>query len=164
MLLEHVKNVSSEVDEDLENKFQELSESINSILNELDDELGMRPDSSGERMPRPGMADRDPMGDKVDPLDPEAIMGAMETVMKQMDAAKRAMQILNKMADSPSRTRNKSRVMGNLNKIRGSLQRIQKMMGDDGEAMPDEARGRRREQAMGHQSMGSVDLDKERFD
>jgi hypothetical protein len=130
MLLEHVKNVSSEVDEELEKEYQEIFETMEALINELDAELGMRPDGSGERMPAPGMADRDPLGDRVDALDPEAIMSAMETAVKQMEAAKRAMQILNQMADSPSRTRNKSRVMGNLNKIRGSIQRIQKMMGE----------------------------------
>ena len=79
-------------------------------------------------MPAPGMADKDFRGSELDYPDPENIMGAMETVVKQMDAAKRAMAIINKMADGPSRTRNRSRVMGNLNRIRGSLRRIEKMM------------------------------------
>ena len=127
MLLEHVKNISF-VDEELESEMAELTESIQTILNELDSELGMRPDGSGERMPPPGMADKEGPGMGLDYPSADNIMGAMETVMKQMEAARRAMAIINKMADSPSRTKNRSRVMGNLNRIRGSLQRIEKMM------------------------------------
>ena len=127
MLLEHVKNVNF-VDEELEAEFAEIRESIETILNELDGDLGMRPDGSGLKMPAPGMADKEGPGMGLDYPSPENIMAAMETVVKQMEAAKRAMAIINKMADSPSRTKNRSRVMGNLNRIRGSLQRIEKMM------------------------------------
>ena len=129
MLLEHVKNVSL-IDEELENEIQELTESIATLLNELDGELGMRPDASGERIPAPGQADREMVKPEFfQDDDPEAIMSAMETIVKQMEAAKKGMQILNKMGDSPFRTKNKSRVMSNLNKIRGSLQRVEKMLG-----------------------------------
>jgi hypothetical protein len=130
MLLEHVKNVGF-IDEELENEFQELTESIATLLNELDSELGMRPDGSGDRMPAPGQADREMINpNQFQDSDPEAIMAAMETIVKQMEAAKKGMQILNKMGDSPFRTKNKSRVMGNLNRIRGSLQRVEKMMNE----------------------------------
>ena len=46
MLLEHVKNINF-VDEELEAEFAEIRESIETILNELDGDLGMRPDGSG---------------------------------------------------------------------------------------------------------------------
>lgn len=119
MLLEHVKNVNF-VDNELEKEIQDLTESISAVC----EELGMRPDGSGETMPSPGQADREMIGPD---SNPEDIMGTMETIVKQMEAVKHAMTILNKMPDSESRTRNKSRVMGNLNRIRGSLQRVTKM-------------------------------------
>ncbi len=125
MLLEHVKNIEF-IDEELENEIAELSESITQILDQLNEELGMQPNNPEMSMPRPGMGDetlRDQPAEETD------VVAAMDTIVKQMDAAKRGMAILNKMADSSSRTRNRSRVMGNLNKIRGSLQRVTNMLG-----------------------------------
>jgi len=80
-------------------------------------------------MPAPGMAD-DSIRNNAHTEDD--VSAALDNAVKQMVAVKKAMQILNRMADSESRTRNKSRVMGNLNRIRGSLTRISKMMQDQG--------------------------------
>ena len=112
MLLEQVKNINF-VDEELEAEFTELTEAINHI----NEAMGM---------PAPGQADAE-LGTP-DNSAPEDMVSAMEVVIKQMEAAKRAMTILNKMPDSESRTRNRSRVMGNLNRIRGSVTRVFKKM------------------------------------
>ena len=127
MLLEHVKNVNF-TDEELEAEYAAVMESFNSVMTQLDEDFGM---AGGQRsMPPPGMAD-DSVSRKVFPEDDEVNV-ALEQAVKQMVAVKKAMVILNKMSDSESRTRNKSRVMGNLNRIRGSLQRIVKMMNSQG--------------------------------
>ena len=112
MLLEHVKNINF-VDEELDAEFAELTEAINYINEAMD-------------MPAPGQADAE-LGTP-DKSAPEDMVSAMEVVIKQMEAARRAMTILNKMPDSESRTRNRSRVMGNLNRIRGSVTRVFKKM------------------------------------
>ncbi len=128
MLLEHVKNINF-VDKELETEIQELTESISAVLVQLNEEspwLGKTATDSRQRMPAPGMADANIRNQELP--DNDEVVGTMENIVKQMEAAKRAMVILNKMADSESRTRNKSRVMGNLNRIRGSLQRVTKMM------------------------------------
>ena len=129
MLLEHVKNINL-VDEELEAEYAELEESISAFLNQLNEDespwLGQSASDVRQRMPAPGMADAN-VRNQESPADDE-VMSIMDNIVKQMDAAKRAMMILNKMADSPSRTKNRSRVMGNLNRIRGSLQRVTKMM------------------------------------
>lgn len=121
MLLEHVKNVNF-VDEELETEFAELT----SMMEQLNEELGMTAPGSDIRMPEPGKADAE-LGTP-EFSEPEDMVSAMEVVIKQMNAAKKAMHILNKMPDSESRTRNRSRVMGNLNRIRGSLTRVFKKM------------------------------------
>ena len=137
MLLEHVKNINF-VDEELEAEYAELKESISAFLNQLDEDespwLGQSSTDVRRRMPAPGMADAGIRNQEA-PIDDE-VMAAMDNIVKQMEAAKRAMTILNKMADSSSRTKNRSRVMGNLNRIRGSLQRVTKMM--QGTSMEDE--------------------------
>jgi len=125
MLLEHVKNINF-TDEELESEIEELSESISSILTQLNEEIGMAAPGSDMRMPEPGKVDAN-LGTP-EFSEPEDMVSAMEVVINQMNAAKRAMAILNKMPDSASRTRNRSRVMGNLNKIRGSLDRVFKQM------------------------------------
>jgi len=128
MLLEHVKNVNF-VDEELEAEFAEVLESFNAVMTQLEEDFG-RPGEGAEGMPQPGMADAG-VRQQSFPEDDE-VNTALDNAVKQMVAVKKAMVILNKMADSESRTRNKSRVMGNLNRIRGSLQRIVKMMDSQG--------------------------------
>ncbi len=125
MLLEHVKNINF-VDEELETEMAELTETINNLLTQLNEDLPMGSSQMEPSMPEPGMADQAVRGQ--DGASSDEIVSAMELIVKQMDAAKRGMAILNKMGDSPHRTKNRSRVMGNLNKIRGSLQRVTKMM------------------------------------
>jgi len=127
MLLEHVKNINF-IDEELEAEYAEVTESFNAIVAQLNEDLGMSA-GGGERMPAPGMAD-DSIRNNAHTEDD--VSAALDNAVKQMVAVKKAMQILNRMADSESRTRNKSRVMGNLNRIRGSLTRISKMMQDQG--------------------------------
>jgi hypothetical protein len=102
MLLEHIKGIVP--DTELNEEITKLEEEFAQIV---------------EAMPEPGKVEG---GENLDKL-----MGAMDTVMQQLDAAKRGLGILNKMADSPLRTKNRSRVMGNLNKIRANLKRVEKM-------------------------------------
>ena len=125
MLLEQVKNINF-VDEEFESYYAELTESINALFIQINEEIGMPANVTGRHMPQPGMAD-DAIRNQDFALDDD-VSSALEDAVKQMVAVKKAMVILNKMPDSSSRTRNKSRVMGNLNRIRGSLQRIVKMM------------------------------------
>jgi len=128
MLLEHVKNVNF-TDDELEAEYAAVLESFNSVMTQLDEDFGMAGNGQSQ-MPPPGMAD-DKVSSQVFPADDE-VSSALDNAVKQMVAVKKAMVILNKMADSESRTRNKSRVMGNLNRIRGSLQRIVKTMNSQG--------------------------------
>ena len=133
MLLEHVKGTT--VDTELEAEYTTLTEQMDALLNRmnviLEAPMGMMADRlAGEdsaademgmdKMPAPGQVGT---GDNM-----EEIMVAMEQVMKQMEAAKRGLGFVNKLGDSPSRTTNKSRIMGNMNKIRGNLRRIEKML------------------------------------
>ncbi len=121
MLLEQI-NKFGFVDEELDGEYQDLMESITSIC----EDIGMTAPGSDIKMPYPGTAD-----DTVSRQDypaAEDVESTMAVVIKQMEAAKKAMAILNKMGDSPFRTKNKSRVLGNLNRIRGSLQRVTKML------------------------------------
>jgi hypothetical protein len=127
MLLEQVKNVNF-IDEEFENESAAIIEEINTMFAQINEDMGM---SAGERrMPAPGMAD-DTIRNQTFPAD-DNVVSSLSDAVKQMVAAKKAMVILNKMPDSASRTRNKSRVMGNLNRIRGSLQRIIKTMDEQG--------------------------------
>ncbi len=128
MLLEQVKNINY-TDEELEAEYAEVLESFNTIMTQLNEDYGM-PNAQADRIPQPGMADAG-IKQNAFPEDDE-VNTALENAVKQMVAVKKAITILNKMPDSASRTRNKSRVMGNLNRIRGSLQRIVKMMDDTG--------------------------------
>jgi len=132
MLLEQVKNVNF-VDEELEAEYEEVLESFNAIMAQLNEDFGMGGMDGQRSMPSPGMADAG-IKQKTFPEDDE-VTSALENAVKQMVAVKKAMTILNKMSDSPSRTRNKSRVMGNLNRVRGSLQRIAKMMQSEDESV-----------------------------
>jgi len=102
MLLEHVKGIKP--DTELTEEIEKLEAEISEIM---------------EAMPRPGEVEA---GGNMDEL-----MSAMDAVMKQLEAARRGLGLVNKLGDSPSRTVNRSRVMGNLNKIRGNLRRVEKM-------------------------------------
>ena len=134
MLLEHVKGTT--VDTELEAEYTALTEQMDALLNQMSvlleapmsamaDRLAGQdapPQESGntERMSAPGQINP---GENMD-----EIMNAMEQVMKQMEAAKRGLGMVNKLGDSPSRTTNRSRVMGNMNRIRANLRRIEKML------------------------------------
>jgi len=121
MLLEQINRFGF-VDEDVESEYQDLMENVTSIC----EDIGMTAPGSDIKMPYPGMAD-DTIS-RQDYPEQEDIESTMAVIIKQMEAAKKGMAILNKMGDSPFRTKNKSRVLGNLNRIRGSLQRVTKMM------------------------------------
>ncbi len=71
--------------------------------------------------PRPGQAE---------PSSSEEndVLVAMDRVIRQMEAAKRALGLSNRLGDGPSRTKNRSRILGNMNKIRANLRRIEKML------------------------------------
>jgi len=58
----------------------------------------------------------------------DQILRGMDIVTKQMNAARKAMGMLNTMKDSEFRTKNRSRVMGNMNRIRANIQRIEKLL------------------------------------
>lgn len=56
------------------------------------------------------------------------IMIAMDRVMRQMEAAKRALGLTNKLEPGPSRKEHRARIMSNMNKIRANLKRIEQML------------------------------------
>jgi len=131
MLLEHIKGIAP--DTELEAEFASLDEEIRNLLDQMsvimeapmgamsDRLAGQEPAAPTGNMPAPG-------GVEAGGGSMEEVMTAMEQVMKQMEAARRGLGLVNKLADSPSRTTNRSRVMGNLNRIRGNLRRIEKML------------------------------------
>lgn len=136
MLLEHIKGTST--DAELEAEYIKLAEETNKLLDQMNVVLevmdwgGIADRLAGEK---PAMQDEMPQDEKmprpgqVDPgEDMEKTMSAMEQVIKQMKAAKRGMGLVNKLGSSSSRTMNKSRVMGNMNKIRANLRRVEKML------------------------------------
>jgi len=102
MLLEHIKGIKH--DTELAEEIEQLQAETIKIM---------------EAVARPGEI---PAEGNMDEL-----MMAMDAVMKQLDAARRGLGLVNKLGDSPSRTTNRSRIMGNLNKIRGNLRRVEKM-------------------------------------
>ncbi len=134
MLLEHVKGVT--IDTEIDAEYDKLNEQAKKLLDQMNmileapmdmmsDKLAgqdMPPQEMGdtERMPAPGQVEA---GGSM-----EEIMAAMEQVMKQMEAAKRGLGLVNKLGDSPSRTTNRSRLMGNMNRIRANLRRVEKML------------------------------------
>jgi len=122
MLLEQVKNINA-IDEEVEKEYNDLFESISTFF----EEIGMS--SAGGRMPSPGMADEKIRSQGM-PENDQELEKALNDVVTQMQAAQKAMGMLNQMADSPFRTKHRSRVMSNLNKIRGSFQRVMKMVPD----------------------------------
>ena len=124
MLLEQIKGITP--DEELEKEFLELQEKANKLLDKLniiverfdtDNDFG----KTREMPPPPGEVE--PSGSNM-----EDIVAAMDTVIRQLEAAKKGLGLVNKLPDSPSRTINRSRVMKNLNRIRGNLRRIEKML------------------------------------
>lgn len=124
MLLEQINRFGF-VDEELDGEYKDLFEQLNNILdrltNQLDEDLGMPSAPTQQKStgtPATGMAD-DSVG-----TDPDEIISALDTAIKQMEAAKRGLGIVNGMGDSAFRTKNRSRVMGNMNKIRASLKRV----------------------------------------
>lgn len=53
---------------------------------------------------------------------------ALDAVIKQMEAAKRGLGIVNKLKPGPDRAKHASRVMGNMNRIRAHIKRIEKAL------------------------------------
>jgi len=127
MLLEHVKGITP--DAELEAEFDALTEEVNKLLDQMKIITEAPMDMAADRLAGGAPAsDVPPPGSVEADGSMEEVMDAMDTVMKQMDAARRGLGLVNKLADSPSRTKNRSRVMGNMNRIRGNLRRIEKML------------------------------------
>lgn len=132
MLLEHIKGTIP--DAELETEYSVLAEQVNNLLDQMNLILEAPMDAIADRL----AGGNPPHGNPSEPMPApgqvnveggmDEILAAMEQVMKQMDAAKRGLGLVNKLGDSPSRTTNRSRVMGNMNRIRGNLQRIEKML------------------------------------
>ena len=61
----------------------------------------------------------------------------LEEITKRMNAAYRGMGIVNRMPDSASRTKHRSRIMSNLNIIRGMLSRVLKKQAGPGDDTSD---------------------------
>lgn len=130
MLLEQVKNIS-DTDEELAKEMDLLTEQFLELVDRLEEDMNQF--AQGRTgAPEPGTTDQG-VG-----TEPDDIIAALDQAIKQMDAAKRGMGILNKMGDSSFRTKNKSRVLGNMNKIRGSLQRVDKMLAQAAEVNADD--------------------------
>ncbi len=147
MLLEQVKGIVP--DAELNTEYEALSEHINLLLNQMNvileapfdgraaadsriDNASIPPGAmgsgedihtsdGGNKMPRPGQVDT---GGSI-----EEVLSAMEQVTKQMDAAKRGLGLVNKLPPGESRGTNASRIMGNMNRIRANVRRIEKMLG-----------------------------------
>ncbi len=83
--------------------------------------------------------------------DMTAITILFDETMKMLAAAKRGLGITNKLKDSPLRTKSRSRIMGNLNRIRAKLGRISKAL-DSYYTMSDE------DMAPRSQETGEVDF------
>lgn len=142
MLLENITAKSP--DTELEAEYQELVEQTTVVLDQikllLEEPMGNSAVASRLSDPMPSAED----GVVNDPAAPmpapgqvapqggsmEEVISAMDQVMKQMEAAKRGLGLVNKLGDSPSRTQNRSRIMGNMNRIRANVRRIEKMLGE----------------------------------
>ncbi len=140
MLLENIK--AKAPDAELEAEYEELVEQTTAVLDQIkllleepmgnaavadrlsdpmpSAEDGVVNDAPARRMPAPGQVA--PEGGM------EEVMAGMDQVMKQMEAAKRGLGLVNKLGDGPSRTQNRSRIMGNMNRIRANVRRIEKML------------------------------------
>lgn len=55
------------------------------------------------------------------------ILIAMDRVMRQMEAARRALGLTNRLEPGPLRKQHRARIMGNMNRIRANLKRIERM-------------------------------------
>lgn len=54
----------------------------------------------------------------------------LNTIEQRLGAAKRGLGIVNKLSPGPSKTKHASRVMSNMNAIRGQLARVSKILQD----------------------------------
>ena len=80
--------------------------------------------------------------EEVEPLDPGMDLDDQMAILeKRMAAARRGIGLTNKMKDSPSRTRHRSRVMKNLNSIRVQLNRVIKLYAQFEKAAADYEKG-----------------------
>lgn len=141
MLLENIK--AKTPDAELEAEYMELAEATDTILDKisllLEEPMGNSAVASRLSDPMPTADDgvvNDPSAipapGQVAPEsgNMEEVLAGMDQVMKQMEAAKRGLGLVNKLGDGPSRTRNRSRIMGNMNRIRANVRRIEKMLGE----------------------------------
>ena len=64
---------------------------------------------------------------------------ALDVVIKQMQAAKDGLSIVSRLKPGPDRAKHASRVMTNMNKIRGAISRITKSLAKAAGSAPKEA-------------------------
>ena len=65
---------------------------------------------------------------QTDDIVTDQMLAAFDKAMKQFAAAKRGMGLVNKLEPGPSRAKHASRVMSNMNRIRGTIAKIEKML------------------------------------
>jgi len=104
-------------EQDLESDLVDLAEWFVCLLEQIETQL-----NEGTFLPpRPGKAS--PKSNE-----PSDVQKAIDRVIDQMSAAKRALGLTNKLKTPEDRRRQRSRVMSNMNKIRANLRRIEKML------------------------------------
>lgn len=141
MLLENI--TAKAPDTELEAEYAELVEQTTNILDQikilLEEPMGNAAVADRLSEPMPSAEDgvvNDPAVPPPGQVAPgegasmEDVVAAMDQVMRQMEAAKRALGLVNKLGDSPSRTKNRSRIMSNMNRIRANVRRIEKMLSE----------------------------------
>ena len=57
-----------------------------------------------------------------------ALIQQLDVVMKQFEAAKKGLGLVNKLSPGPSRAKHSSRIMGNMNRIRAGVKRAEKAL------------------------------------
>lgn len=56
------------------------------------------------------------------------MMAQMDELSKRFEAAKRGLGLVNKLSPGPTKSKHMSRIMGNLNRIRGMLRQVEKQI------------------------------------
>ena len=55
-------------------------------------------------------------------------LDSLDEISKRFDAAKRGLGLVNKLSPGPSKKKHASRILGNLNRIRGLLRRVENQL------------------------------------
>ena len=56
------------------------------------------------------------------------LMDQLNEISQRFEAAKRGLGLVNKLSKGPSKTKHTSRIMGNMNRIRGMLRRVEQKL------------------------------------